>query len=197
MALTQPTQNANTTSLEDSTQIRFICPVCKTAKTLQFPKSVIIKAEGLTTMSIAKGLVCEHHFQAFVDKNCAVRGYQRVDFEFENASVRKNKLNSENLKNNDKDLFENLILEGNYLEYRPKRIKSDKDNQNNNYRVNNQTKNEKKHQNKQNNSKNIKMTLQDIYDEFWEFIDDDNELFREFIIRDPRRKEKRYDSELL
>ena len=196
MAITKLTQNADTTSLADSTQIRFICPVCKAEKILHFPKSVIAQAKGLTTMSIAKGLVCEHQFQAFVDKNCAVRGYQRVDFEFENATTRKNKLTPENFKNNDKDLFKNLILEGNYLEYRPRQANSDDNNQQNSYRVDNKSEQENQHQSKENNSKSKKMTLQDIYNEFWEFIDDDNEVFREFIIRDPRRKEKGYNSEL-
>jgi len=28
-------------------------------------------------------MVCEHHFQVFVDKNLAVRGYQRVDYEMD------------------------------------------------------------------------------------------------------------------
>ncbi|MFX1571888.1 MAG: hypothetical protein ACFFB0_04005 [Promethearchaeota archaeon] len=196
MESTKLTQNADTTSLDDSTQIQFICPVCKAKKILLFPKSVITQAKGLTTMSIAKGLVCKHHFQAFVDKNCAVRGYQRVDFEFENDSVRKNKLNSENFKNNEKDLFENLILEGNYLEYRPQRDNSYNINRQNNYILDNKSKQENQHQNKEYDPKNKKMTLQDIYNEFWEFIDDDNEIFRDFIIRDQRRMEKRNNLEL-
>ena len=190
MALTKLTQNADTTSLNNPTQIRFICPVCKAERILHFPKSVITQAKGLTTMSIAKGLVCEHQFQAFVDKNCAVRGYQRVDFEFENATTRKNKLTPENFKNNDKDLFENLILEGNYLEYRPRQANSDNNNQQNINRVDNKSEQENQHQSKENNSKSKKMTLQDIYNEFWEFIDDNNELFHKFIKNDVRRKEK-------
>ncbi|MFX1452620.1 MAG: hypothetical protein ACFFCM_17415, partial [Promethearchaeota archaeon] len=36
----------------------------------------------LTTISIPSGSVCDHGFQAFVDKNYKVRGYQIVDFEF-------------------------------------------------------------------------------------------------------------------
>jgi len=31
------------------------------------------------------------------------------------------------------------------------------------------------------------MTLQKIYEEFWEFIDENNEEFREFILNDARR----------
>lgn len=191
MAVTEVKSNISI----DTSKVEFICPVCKSKKLLDIPKSVIAEAKQLTTMSIAKGLVCDHQFQAFVDKNCAVRGYQRVDFEFENAATRKNKPNPEKFKNSDKELFKNLILEGNYLEYRPKRTISDKNSQNNNYRVNSQTKEE--NQNKHNNTKSNKMTLQDIYNEFWEFIDENNEVFREFIIKDPRRKEKKYISEIL
>ena len=32
------------------------------------------------------------------------------------------------------------------------------------------------------------MTLKDIYEEFWEFIDEDNEEFSEFIENDARRR---------
>ncbi len=192
MAITKPTQNADTTSLNDSTQIRVICPVCKAEKILRFPKSVITQAKGLTTMSIAKGLVCDHQFQAFVDKNCAIRGYQRVDFEFENKVSKKSKNTSEKFKNDEKNLFENLILEGNYLEYKPQETNFEKNNHQNRVKVNNEIEGENQLQTNENNSKSKKMTLQDIYGEFWEFIDDNNEIFREFIMRDERRKEHRY-----
>jgi hypothetical protein len=40
------------------------------------------------------------------------------------------------------------------------------------------------------NSYSIKqdMTLEEIYNEFWEYIDDDNETFRELIIKDKKRR---------
>lgn len=43
---------------------------------------IINQSKQLTTVSIPSGLTCEHSFQAFVDKNFVVRGYQTVDFEF-------------------------------------------------------------------------------------------------------------------
>lgn len=119
MAVTKLSQDADITHLEDSAKIQFICPVCKSEKALDFPKSVISNAKGLTTMSIAKGLVCEHQFQAFVDKNYIVRGYQRVDFEFETTKITDKQLQIGNSSVDDKQFFENLILEGDYLEYRP------------------------------------------------------------------------------
>ncbi|MFX0059106.1 MAG: hypothetical protein ACFE85_12640 [Candidatus Hodarchaeota archaeon] len=40
------------------------------------------------------------------------------------------------------------------------------------------------------NSDSIKpdMTLKDIYNEFWEYIDDNNKTFREFILKDKKRR---------
>jgi len=32
------------------------------------------------------------------------------------------------------------------------------------------------------------MTLKEIYNEFWEFIDENNETFRKFILKDRRRR---------
>jgi hypothetical protein len=32
------------------------------------------------------------------------------------------------------------------------------------------------------------MTLQEIYEEFWEFIDDNNEVFQRFIVDDKDRR---------
>ena len=165
MAITKLTHSTDITPLDNSAKIQFICPVCKAEKVLEFPKSVITQAKGLSTLSIASGLVCEHQFQAFIDKNCAVRGYQRVDFEFEKINTgekRKDKIN-------DDDLFENLILEGDYLEYNPRKKEDDNNNQTN-------------HALKENINQ-----LEVIYNEFWEFIDKDNPLFQKFIKDDIRR----------
>ncbi|MFX1307967.1 MAG: hypothetical protein ACFFDG_14260, partial [Promethearchaeota archaeon] len=123
------------------------------------------------TMSIAKGLVCEHQFQAFVDKNFQVRGYQRVDFELENRLKENKSSNPIELKQNDNELFENLILEENYLEYRPKQSKK------------------KKEESQKAPLKRKIMTLEEIYCEFREFIDEDNEKFKDFIEKDLTRNQ--------
>ncbi|MFX0044048.1 MAG: hypothetical protein ACFE8L_14130 [Candidatus Hodarchaeota archaeon] len=163
MAITKNRSNVNIANLHEYIKVQFICPICKSKKMLKVPKSVINQAKQLTTMSIAKGLVCEHQFQAFVDKNFNVRGYQKVDFEFENKKIENQ---TKDLIDSDDDLFENLIMEGNYLEYKPRKLKfKDK-----------------------NNQKKKDMSLKEIYEEFWEFIDDDNEEFREFIKNDDRRR---------
>lgn len=63
-------------------EIKIRCPQCSTDKKLMIPKKVIDQSKQLTTISIPSKLCCEHSFQAFVDKNLIVRGYQKVDFEF-------------------------------------------------------------------------------------------------------------------
>ncbi|GAG35674.1 unnamed protein product, partial [marine sediment metagenome] len=62
-------------------------------------------------------------------------------------------------------------MEGNYVEYRP--ILKDKTN------VQQKSKEIKKIKEKR--------SLKDIYDEFWEFIDNNNSEFKDFISKDKRR----------
>ena len=64
-----------------SRTIEIKCPRCKIKKSITIPESNPNQYSTLLTMSIPKGLICEHHFQAFIDKNFKVRGYQKVDFE--------------------------------------------------------------------------------------------------------------------
>ena len=170
MAITEAKNNVNI----NTAKIDFICPVCKSRKALEVPKSVIEDAKQLTTMSIARGLVCEHQFQAFVDKNYQVRGYQRVDFEFEPNVNHEKPSDFNNFKQDDNELFENLVLEGNYLEYKPK---------NTEYKINKSLKKQKMP------TQEKKISLGEIYNEFWELIDEDNEKFRDFIEKDSRRNQ--------
>ena len=159
MTISNPIQ-----SLNETRKVPTICPICKTKKDLDVPASIVNQASNIATISLPKGLVCDHHFQMFVDKNFHVRGYQKVDLEIE--------INKKNQTQNDKDLFENLLLDGNYLEYRPKN----------------------QHQPKElappdNRKRNVRKTMsnEEIYEEFWEFIADDNAEFQEFILKDKRR----------
>ena len=62
-----------------------ICPICKTRRQINIPEDVINEAKQLTSISISKDIVCTHHFQAFVDKNFIVRGYQKVDYHIDEA----------------------------------------------------------------------------------------------------------------
>lgn len=151
--------------------VNVICPICKSKKDITVPVS-IINQTGLTTVSIPKDLVCKHHFQVFIDKQFKVRGYQKVDLDL---ALNKNKeANIDNFNKSNDDLFENLILEGNYLEYKPKKVKNIHMNSEPEKIVSNEEK---------------VMTLKEIYEEFWEFIDDDNSEFKEFIIKDKKRRQ--------
>jgi len=66
---------------EQLKEVPMICPECKKGEKLQIPQQIINQSKQLTTVSIPAGVVCEHSFQAFIDKNFKVRGYQKVDFE--------------------------------------------------------------------------------------------------------------------
>ena len=61
--------------------LKIVCPSCKAEKELLISESIISQSKNLTTISIQKDEICEHHFQAFVDKDFKIRGYQKVDFE--------------------------------------------------------------------------------------------------------------------
>jgi len=62
--------------------IKIICPKCSNTDFLKIPEKIINQSKQLTTVSLPAGTVCQHNFQAFIDKNFKVRGYQTVDFEF-------------------------------------------------------------------------------------------------------------------
>ncbi len=68
-------------------EITVICPKCNVKKKLKIPVKIISQSKQLTTISLPSALVCEHSFQAFVDKNFKVRGYQQVDFEFSKMEI--------------------------------------------------------------------------------------------------------------
>jgi len=171
MAILDQNIHPQISELNEYLKVKITCPVCKVHKELKFPKSVVNKARQLTTISLPKGLICDHHFQAFVDKNFIVRGYQKVDFEFEPKKSMKPKADANLFNENDDEFFENLIVEGNYVEFNPKRK---------NYSVS--------HTPPIATEKNAgKRSLKDVYDEFWEFINDNNVEFKEFVEKDKRR----------
>jgi len=171
MAILEQNIHPQISELNEYSTIKIVCPVCKVCKELKFPKSVVNKARQLTTISMPKGLICDHHFQAFVDKNFIVRGYQKVDFEFEPKKSLKPKADVNLFNENDDGLFEDLIFEGNYVEFKPKR----KINRDSRPPPNDTEKNAGKR------------SLKDVYDEFWEVINDNNIEFKEFIEKDKRR----------
>ncbi|MFX1407631.1 MAG: hypothetical protein ACFFBW_11795 [Promethearchaeota archaeon] len=191
MAIINQNIQSQICELNEYSKVNIICPICKSKKELKFPKSVINKSRQLTTISIPKNFICEHHFQAFIDKNFTVRGYQKVDFDFAYDLIKKKKTKK---VFDDNKLFDNLILEGNYVEYKTNNTNSSNKKKNTLFITEEVINSQKKGKNIENsvllnnsNRKKIK-TLKEIYEEFWEFIDDDNNDFKEFIQKDPRRE---------
>jgi hypothetical protein len=150
-------------------KLQIVCPICKTRDLIGVPKRELDKSSHLTTISIHKGLICPHHFQVFVDKNLQIRGYQKVDFELsdENSKKLRNGVKAFNQnEKEEKEVFKNLGKDANILKSidTVKKVEEIK--------VGDKRK-----------------TLKEIYDEFWEFIEEDNEIFQKFILNDKRRQD--------
>ena len=159
-----------------TSKIQVICPVCKTRDIIGIPRRELRGNSHLATISIQKGLICPHHFQIFIDKNLQIRGYQKVDFELnQNNSIElSNGVKAFNRKKEEKgNLFENVIFDGNLGKT------------NSPHSVNSAEDGDLK---REIDIKSKSATLKEIYEEFWEFIDDDNEKFHKFIINDKNRK---------
>ena len=151
--------------------IEVICPVCKSKEVIHIPKSVIKNAKQLTTVSVPKGKICQHHFQLFLDKNFSIRGYQKVDFQL-NKDDKQNKYDSKNHFVNSLELYNSKVVDRNKPKSIPRKLDIYKDKKGNDIKTRLKS----------------KMTLKEIYDEFWEFIDENNETFRKFILKDKRRR---------
>ncbi|TFG08336.1 MAG: hypothetical protein EU539_02565 [Promethearchaeota archaeon] len=177
MAIAKTENNQELKNPEEKISIPFTCPICKTKKELILEKSVINEAKQLTTISIPKNKICPHHFQAFVDKNFKVRGYQKVDFIFEIE-------NQTNSIRNENTIFQDITFQGNKVEFMPKNHLLIQD------KINPSLKGKKLSKMRKSKIKNKKMSLEEIYEQFWEFIDDDNLRFRELILKDRRRRIK-------
>jgi len=165
-------------------KIQIICPICKTRDLIGVPERELNNNSHLTTISIHKGLICPHHFQVFIDKNLQIRGYQKVDFELNNENSKKlrNGVKAFNQSEQEcKEAFKNLIPDDKSLKQQS--VTYGKTRENKRLKQDIAVKNEK-------------MSLKDIYEEFWEFIDEDNEGFREFIIYDKRLKSSSTNSNL-
>ncbi|MFX0140882.1 MAG: hypothetical protein ACFFDN_45005 [Candidatus Hodarchaeota archaeon] len=149
--------------------VNIICPICKKCKDISIPDFTDTQKSHLITISIPKGMICKHHFQAFLDKNYYVRGYQKVDIELKSRP----QYNIINKKLEEHEISKHLTIEGNLVKFDPKSIKYSKVEP-----LEFQNKLEKKKE----------MSLKDIYNEFWEFIDNKNSFFSDFIRNDKRRK---------
>ena len=78
------TKEQGSSEEDQNKEVPIICPTCKTNNKIKIPVKIINQSKQLTTVSVPTGLVCEHTFQAFIDKNFKVRGYQKIDYELAN-----------------------------------------------------------------------------------------------------------------
>jgi hypothetical protein len=159
---------------------RFVCPVCKKHQELDIPKSVVEEKKNLTTVSIPKGMICEHQFQAFIDKQFKVRGYQRVDFEFDKPETQQKESSFKYKEKKDSKILKDLIIKGNTIEYKPQNPTVSQKNSKVNTSKKNSTSNSINLSEDQNKIK-TKMgqsPLEDIYNEFKDFIDEDYDSFK-------------------
>ncbi|MBD3253994.1 MAG: hypothetical protein GF383_02825 [Candidatus Lokiarchaeota archaeon] len=159
-------------------KVKIVCPICKKSEEIPIPDSIVANSQKIITLSVPEGIVCDHHFQAFIDQQCKVRGYQKVDYILSNrteSSLNEKKSNHPKRKN--RNLFDQLILKENYVEYDPR-----KDVEKNKIKADiNEMEKQFDSQDKK------KITQAEIYEEFWEFIDNNNQEFQEFIKNDDRR----------
>ncbi|MEJ2251067.1 MAG: hypothetical protein P8Y70_06235 [Candidatus Lokiarchaeota archaeon] len=178
--------------LIESVRIHLVCPVCSTNKIIDIPKSVVRKAKNLSTVSIPEKIVCSHHFQVFIDQNFKVRGYQKVDYTLKNEQKKRDLLQK------NKNIVDNLLFKGNFVEYSgiPTHDHTYSENKNNNYTGRASDKIDIKNDNKskillreQSKRRSIigEKSMKEIYEDFWEYIDDDNEIFMDFIKNDERK----------
>lgn len=175
-------QKVSNTNVEK--KVLVICPTCKSKKELII-ESKLNQESPLTTISLPKGFVCQHHFQMFIDNNYKVRGYQKVDLELEpdkngRKEAVKNDINTNRIK--DESLLKNFNIGGNNPEHYAKEFPCNKNQDGKKTKI---------------SSRKREMSLEEIYEEFWEFINDDNETFRGFIEKDKRRKRKKIEGDLI
>ncbi|TKJ20369.1 MAG: hypothetical protein CEE43_12675 [Promethearchaeota archaeon Loki_b32] len=117
-----------------------------------------------------------------MDNQFQIRGYQKVDLELnqENSKILTNGVKAfKQNENQSKNLFEKLIIDDDIVKYQP---------------LNRNNIKERTNSTPERISKRKKMTLKEIYEEFWEFVDDENEFFHEFIIKDNRRQKSSINS---
>ncbi|MFX1311803.1 MAG: hypothetical protein ACFFHD_04200 [Promethearchaeota archaeon] len=72
---------------EDIKEIKLICPKCHTTKLVKVPKKKVENSKSLLTISVPSNYICEHGFQAYIDKWFCVRGYQNADLELSNLEI--------------------------------------------------------------------------------------------------------------
>lgn len=69
-------------------EIKVRCPSCSGVGTIDVQEKVILESKrGIYAINIAKNLICEHSFIAYIDKNLSVRDCFLTDFKLETPEM--------------------------------------------------------------------------------------------------------------
>ncbi len=83
-------------------RVRIICPICQSSKPVPVPAEIIKeKATGATSVYIPAGMVCEHEFYAYIDKNFSVRDYLVLEYSLQDETKKAERLKNEIMKKAD------------------------------------------------------------------------------------------------
>ena len=62
-------------------EILLVCPVCETQKYLELSEILTLKGRGgLISVSIEKGVICNHNFLNYIDRNYILRDSYEIDY---------------------------------------------------------------------------------------------------------------------
>ncbi|MFW9989953.1 MAG: hypothetical protein ACFFC3_14995 [Candidatus Odinarchaeota archaeon] len=72
---------------EETKSIKLFCPICKATKIITVAKEIVKNSESILTISVPSNYMCEHGFQAYIDKWYSVRGYSSADLELKKLEI--------------------------------------------------------------------------------------------------------------
>lgn len=61
--------------------IQVSCPVCRATKNVTLPNNLITETSTITTISVPRKFICQHHFVFFLDRYFEIRGYESIDYQ--------------------------------------------------------------------------------------------------------------------
>ena len=106
----QEINNTNSYQEELFNNINVRCPICEIRKVIRFPTKAINPFQGIKTINIPKGILCEHSIQIQLDRSLSVERYQVVNLESKNIEVFDRKNSGVSKVGNDN--ASNLMIQG-------------------------------------------------------------------------------------
>lgn len=84
-------------------KIFVVCPICDKKNNVPVPIDIITaKESGATSVYIPAGVVCEHEFYAYVDKNFSVRDYLTIELSLMDEAKKAKAMKQKIINNSDK-----------------------------------------------------------------------------------------------